>query len=47
VSGDTHKLAGGSHRQLAEVGLHAEQIEFKFNGPDGPLVANYDRSKQS
>jgi type VI protein secretion system component Hcp len=47
VSGDTQKLAAGLHAQLADVGLVAEQIEFKFNGPDGPLVANYDRSKQS
>jgi type VI protein secretion system component Hcp len=46
-SGDSDKLAEGNHRQLGEVGLHAEQIEFKLQGPDGPLVANYDRSKQS
>jgi type VI secretion system Hcp family effector len=47
VSGATHKLAPGEHRQLADVGLHAEQIEFKFHGHDGPHVAQYDRSKQS
>jgi type VI protein secretion system component Hcp len=47
VSGDTQKIAAGDHRQLGEVGLHAEQIEFKFEGSDGPLVAQYDRSKQS
>lgn len=47
VSGNTGKLAEGTHRQLGEVGLHAEQIEFKLNGSDGPMVASYDRSKQS
>lgn len=46
-SGDSGQLAEGMHRQLAEVGLVAEQMEFKLQGPDGPLVANYDRSKQS
>jgi type VI protein secretion system component Hcp len=46
-SGDTGKLAEGVHRPLADVGLLAEQIEFKLQGPDGPVVASYDRSKQS
>jgi type VI secretion system Hcp family effector len=46
VSGETRKLAEGIHRELGEVGLHAEQIEFKLKGPDGPLVASYDRGKQ-
>jgi type VI secretion system Hcp family effector len=47
VTGEARKLADGTYRELGEVGLYAEQIEFKLQGPDGPMVANYDRSKQS
>ncbi|MGH7298616.1 MAG: type VI secretion system tube protein Hcp [Polyangiaceae bacterium] len=46
-SGDTEALAEGLHRALCDVGLHAEKIEFKLQGPSGQLVAKYDRAKHS
>ncbi|HEY1698016.1 MAG TPA: type VI secretion system tube protein Hcp [Polyangiaceae bacterium] len=46
-SGETAKLAEGEYRALCDVGLHAEKIEFKLKGDSGPLVATYDRAKQS
>lgn len=46
-SGDTAPLAEGERRALGDVGLHAEKIEFKLQGAGGPMVASYDRSKNS
>jgi len=46
-SGETAKLGEGQFRALCDVGLHAEKIDFKLQGEGGPLVASYDRTKQS
>lgn len=46
-SGETAKLEEGQHWALCDVGLHAENIEFKLKGDGGPLVASYDRTKHS
>jgi type VI secretion system Hcp family effector len=46
-SGETAPLAEGEHRALGEVGLHAEKVEFKLASAGGPMVASYDRGKQS
>jgi type VI protein secretion system component Hcp len=34
----------GEHRQLCDVGLHAEKLEFKMKHGSGWVTANYDRS---
>jgi type VI secretion system Hcp family effector len=35
----------GEHRQLCDVGLHAEKMEFTLNPGSGQLSASYDRNK--
>lgn len=37
----------GDHRQMCDVGLHAEKMEFKLKAAGGQLTASYDRSKTS
>jgi type VI secretion system Hcp family effector len=43
-SGHSDWLAG-EHRQLAEVGLHAEKLEYKMKHGSGYVTASYDRGQ--
>jgi type VI secretion system Hcp family effector len=37
-------LAGEHHRELGEIGLHAEKLELKMRSGSGHVTATYDRS---